>query len=171
MKRIVSSILAASIFAIAHSQYVADALRYSQSYPSVTARSMAMGGAFTSLGGDFSSVYLNPAGLGLYRGSEFVVSPGLAYAGVKSRYYSQNNEDYKYQFMLGNLGYVGNYTSGRENGLVSASYAVGYLRLNNLSNDIYIRGINENNSLADYFMDYANGTEPEYLEPFYERLA
>ncbi|MBN2480966.1 MAG: hypothetical protein JXB19_04440 [Bacteroidales bacterium] len=171
MKRLVSSILAISLFTIAQSQYVADAIRYSQNFPSITARSMSMGGAFTSLGGDFSSVYFNPAGLALYRSSEFVVSPGLGYAGVKSRYYAQNNEDYKYQFMFGNLGYVGNYTSGRDNGLVSASYAVGYLRLNNLSCDTYIRGINEYNSLADYFMDFANGTAPEYLEPFYERLA
>ena len=32
-----------------------------------TARSMAMAGAFTSLGGDLASMGINPAGLGMYR--------------------------------------------------------------------------------------------------------
>ncbi len=36
-----------------------------------TARSTAMGGAFTSLGADLSSMSINPAGLGMYRTSEF----------------------------------------------------------------------------------------------------
>ncbi len=36
-----------------------------------TARSVAMGGAFTSLGADLSSMNINPAGLGMYRTSEF----------------------------------------------------------------------------------------------------
>lgn len=158
-------------FNLVEGQYVADALRYSQNFPSITARSMAMGGAFVSLGGDFSAAYLNPAGLGLYRSSEFSISPGLGYSGVKSQYYDQSNKDFKYQFLPGNLGYVGTYNSGRDNGLVSASYAVGYMRLNNFNSNTYIRGINPDNSLADYFMYYADGTQPEYLEPFYERLA
>ncbi len=40
-----------------------------------TARSMAMGGAFTSLGADLSSMSINPAGLGMYQSSEISVSP------------------------------------------------------------------------------------------------
>ena len=32
-----------------------------------TARSMAMAGAFTSLGADLTSMAINPAGLGMYR--------------------------------------------------------------------------------------------------------
>lgn len=174
MKRLTITIFALSIAILSKSQivYVTDAVKYSQNFPSITARSMSMGGAFTSLGGDFSSAYLNPAGLGLYRSSEFSITPGLGYSAIKSQYYSsQIYRDNKYQFMFGNFGYVGNYTSGRENGLVSASYAVGYSRLKNLNSNIYISGINEYNSLSDYFIDYANGTYPEDLDPFYERLA
>ena len=36
-----------------------------------TARSQAMGGAFTALGADLSNTYINPAGLGFYNRSEF----------------------------------------------------------------------------------------------------
>ena len=132
---------------------------------------MAMGGAFTSLGSDFSSVYTNPAGLGLYRKSEFLFTPGLSYSKTKSEYLGQHNEDFKYQFFLGSLGYVGTYNSNKDKGLVSASYAIGYNRLNNFNNTTYIRGENNQNSLVDHFWDNAEGKDPEVLDPFYERLA
>ncbi|MFR9651063.1 MAG: hypothetical protein SNG35_03445 [Rikenellaceae bacterium] len=40
-----------------------------------TARSMALSGAITSLGGDASSMMVNPAGLGMYRSTEFTFTP------------------------------------------------------------------------------------------------
>ena len=40
-----------------------------------TARSMAMAGAFTSLGADLSSMSINPAGLGMYRHSDLSITP------------------------------------------------------------------------------------------------
>lgn len=42
-----------------------------------TARSAAMAGAFTSLGADLSSMNINPAGLGMYRTSEFGTTMSL----------------------------------------------------------------------------------------------
>ena len=170
MKRVIFFISALMITAYVQGQYVTDAFTYSLNFPSVTARSMSMGNAFTSLGGDFTSAFLNPAGLGIYRGSEFVVSPGLNYAGTKAAYFDQSNSDYSFR-PFGNIGYVGTYMSGRETGLVSATYALGYTRLNNLSNKAYIKGINPDNSLTDYFMSYADETHPDDLNSFYERLA
>ena len=40
-----------------------------------TARSMALGGAFTSLGADLASMSINPAGLGMYRRNEIALTP------------------------------------------------------------------------------------------------
>lgn len=152
-------------------QYVADALKYSQTFPAITARSLSMGGAFTSLGGDFASALVNPAGLGMYRKSEFQITPLLGYAKTDATYKGISNNDFKYQFALGSLGYVGTYNSGKEKGLVSASYAIGYARQNNFNNNTYIRANNTENSLSDYFMGYAEGYDPETLDAFYERLA
>ena len=45
-----------------------------------TARSMALGGAFTSLGADLASMSINPAGLGMYRRNEFSLTPLLSVA-------------------------------------------------------------------------------------------
>ena len=52
-------------------QDLVDALRYSQIQIQGTARSGSMGNAFGALGGDFTSVSINPAGIGLYRSGEF----------------------------------------------------------------------------------------------------
>jgi hypothetical protein len=156
---------------LVQAQYVADALKYSQTFPTLTARSLSMGGAFTSLGGDFSSALLNPAGLGMYRKSEFQFTPLLGMSKTDAQYQGQSNSDFKYQFAFGSLGYVGTFNSKKDKGLVSASYAMGYSRQNNFNNNTYIRGTNTENSLSDYFMNYADGYDPETLDPFYERLA
>jgi hypothetical protein len=171
MKKLISLVIAIACISNIKAQYVADALRYSQNFPTLSARSVSMGGAFTSLGGDFSSSYINPAGLGLYRKSEFVFSPGIGYANTSAEYMGLKNTDFKYQFIMSNMGYVGTYNSNRETGLVSASFAIGYNRLNNFNNRTYIRGDNYETSLIDNFMSGINGTDPEVLDAFTQRLA
>lgn len=44
-----------------------------------TARSMALGGAFASLGADLASMSINPAGLGMYRRNEIVLTPMMTF--------------------------------------------------------------------------------------------
>lgn len=171
MKKLITLVGIFLCLSAAKGQYVSDALRYSQNFPTLTARSMAMGNAFTSLGADFASAYVNPAGLGLYRKSEFLFSPGLGYAQTKADYISMKADDYRYQFVMNSMGYIGTYNSGKEKGLVSATYAVGYNRLNNFNNNTVITGTNEFSSFSDYFVEYANGTIPNDLNSFYERLA
>lgn len=54
-----------------------EAAKFSQTEHSfMSARVSAMGGAFTSLGADLSSMAINPAGLGMYRSSEMGLSLG-----------------------------------------------------------------------------------------------
>ncbi|MGD0342446.1 MAG: hypothetical protein ABSA76_12150, partial [Bacteroidales bacterium] len=56
--------LVISIGSMSFAQNADDALRYSTLFYTGTARFMSMGGAFTALGGDISSLSQNPAGLG-----------------------------------------------------------------------------------------------------------
>ena len=95
----------------------------------------------------------------------------MDYSNTKADYLGETNEDYKYQFNLSNLGYVGTYNSNNDKGLVSASYAIGYNRLNNFNNYTYIRGINSQTSLIDNFMLGIDGTDPDDLDAFTSRLA
>ena len=47
-----------------------------------TARSMAMGNAFTALGADMVSASLNPAGIGMYVGSDVSITPMMQFTMV-----------------------------------------------------------------------------------------
>ena len=49
-----------------------------------TARTMGMGNAFTALGADMTSATLNPAGIGMYVGSDFSFSPVLLFSKTKT---------------------------------------------------------------------------------------
>ena len=71
MKKIlVSAIIAGGAISGASAQSAVDAYNLSQSDLRGTARFMSMGGAFTALGGDLSTLSQNPAGIGVYRKSE-----------------------------------------------------------------------------------------------------
>ena len=57
---------------------ITDMYRLSQNgFTTSTARSSAMGGAFTSLGADLASMSINPAGLGMYQSSEFGITQAI----------------------------------------------------------------------------------------------
>ena len=56
-------------------QEPADMLRMAWTDPTGTARHQAIGGAMTSLGGDLTAAFTNPAGLGFYRSGDFVFTP------------------------------------------------------------------------------------------------
>ena len=67
MKRYITLLFLTVFTGVIYAQTADDALRYSQQHYTGTSRSMAMGGAFGALGGDFSSIGINPAGLGVYQ--------------------------------------------------------------------------------------------------------
>lgn len=152
-----------------------DALRYSQTYSGGTARSVALGGAFGALGGDFYTVSQNPAGLGVFRGSELTFTPELFYSRISARYYSNREDDIKYNFNFNNFGYVTSFDIA-DKGLISGSFAFGYNKLNNYNENLLIEGNNIQSSLGDMFVESANYGEgngpvdPQYLLPFTEGL-
>ena len=84
----------------------ADALRYARTFYSGTARFNAMGGAFGTLGADFSTASTNPAGLGLYSMSEITVTPAFYIGRTSSEYYPVTGIDTRFNFNLSNAGFV-----------------------------------------------------------------
>ncbi len=152
-------------------QNTEDAARYSQDIVSGTARFSAMGGSFGAIGGDFSSLSTNPAGIGVYSKSEFSLSPNFTSSKTNSKFLGQSTEDYKYNIGLGNLGSVFTYNTGNTDGLISLSFAFGYNKTMNYNRNIIINGTNPNNGLAVYFLNNVGNKAPEDLDPFYEGLA
>ncbi len=99
-----------------------------------TARSMAMAGAFTSLGGDIASMGINPAGLGMYRSNDISISPMMGFnnasMGSDSSPYGDNSLS---RFSLANLGVVFNLYEGGKGSIVSLNIGVGYNRVADLN--------------------------------------
>lgn len=157
-----------------YSQNLVDALRYSQSFSGGTARSTAMGGAFGSLGGDFSSVSINPAGLGMYSSSEFTFTPEVHIKKVTTRYNGNEVDESNSTFNFNNLGYVGHFKID-ETGFVGGSIGIGFNRLNNFNRDFTIHGDNPTSSLGDAIAVSANSgasgaKQVDDLNEFSERL-
>lgn len=144
-----------SISAGVIAQNVDDALRYSQIFYGGTARFMSMGGAFTAIGGDISSISQNPAGLGVFRSSEITLSPQLAHIKTNAGFYGRTT-DYIYNFNLNQAGIVSNLISN-ESGLISLNLGYSFNKTNNLNQSIRIQGINTNSSMADYWAASSEG--------------
>jgi long-subunit fatty acid transport protein len=62
-----------------------DALRYSRTFLSGSARIQSIGGAQAAIGADVGSMAGNPAGLGLFRRSEFSLTPAYSSVNTSSR--------------------------------------------------------------------------------------
>jgi hypothetical protein len=168
-------IFAASLFllAAAQAQSEVDALRYSQNFYGGTARSMAMGGAFGALGGDFSSVSLNPAGLGVYRSTELTFTPTLVYDNTSAKYLGKNRGDNRYQFTVNNLGFVHSNLTGKDEGWISISFAAGYNQLNNFNRNTMMNGIqlSGGSESSSYLDNFTNNANEGIWSDYYEELA
>lgn len=154
------SVALASIFLITSgifAQNVDDALRYSQLFYNGTARFMSMGGAFTALGGDLSTLSQNPAGLGVFRSSEFSITPQLYHIKTTADFRGPTN-DYLYNFNLGQAGIVSRLiSSGKEKGLISLNFGYSFNKTSNLNSTTRIQGISNTSSMADYWADASEG--------------
>lgn len=162
---IMTMFLAVSVTA----QDPSHAFRYSQSFPIGTARYTAMGGAFGAVGGDFTAASVNPAGLGLYRNSEFTITPSYIINNTSADYLGVSTGDTKTNFSISNIGFVAANTTGRKQGIAGITFGFGYNALNNFHSNTMIQGVNNNSSLLDNFAWYANNNNS--LDPFYEELA
>ncbi len=147
-----------------------DALRYSQLGFGGTARVMAMGGAFSALGADFSVLSTNPGGIGLYKSSEFTLTPSVYTGKTESSYFGSTYDDSKYNFNVSNAGMVYAFELG-ETGFTHCQFAFGINRTNNFHNRSLIYGFNPTNSMADQFVSLANGTHYDNLYGFNTQLA
>lgn len=159
MKKIFLIVLVAlSVFTGIIAQNVDDAFRYSQIFYGGTARFMSMGGAFTALGGDMSSLSQNPAGLGVFRSSEITITPQLFHINSSTRF-NGNASDYLYNFNLSQAGIVRNLISNNtETGLITLNFGYSFNKTNNFNQGILIQGESTNSSMADYWAGNSNGT-------------
>lgn len=172
MKRYLITAMIILTATLGFSQDYIDAIRYSQTNYGGTARSVSMGSAFGALGADFSSASINPAGLGLYRNNEFILSPTLNINNVTSSYLNTNTKDTKYNFNFNNISYVSSFKTGVESGIVNITLGFGYNRIKNFHSNFIVSGHGAQTTLLDYYTSYANSIgDSEYFDDFHEGMA
>lgn len=160
MKRLVIFILLISSIPTLYSQTASDALRYSQILYGGTARYQGLGGAMGAVGGDFSSITTNPAGLGLYSASEFTISPAIRLENSNTNYSTEVNNDNKLNFGMGDLGLVFHLGGSDKNssGFKGFNIAFGMNRENDFNNKIFMEGTNNKNSILTGYVNTLNNT-------------
>jgi hypothetical protein len=171
MKKIIFSLGLVLTFSVVFSQSHTDALRYSQHIIGGTARYTAMGGAFGALGGDFSTLSHNPAGLAVYRSSEITFTPEFHLDNTNSRYFGKEVSESKFSLNLNNLGYV---TAYKNSGILKyVNFGVGYNKIANFSKSYLINGNNPYSTYSDYMAEQANvhGLDAFGSGLFYEGFA
>jgi len=141
-------------------QDVSEALRYAQTDLGGTARFKAMSGAFGALGGDFSSLNVNPAGGAIFTTSQIALTLSNRSLSNKSNYFGTATKENDNSFDMNQLGAIwvlenDNPDSGWRRLTIGANYE----NLADLDNRIYSQGYNPNNSISSYFLNYANSPE------------
>lgn len=170
MKKILYTFILVAAVTTTYAQNLVDALRLSEYQIQGTARSTAMGNAFGALGADFTSASINPAGMGLYRSSEFVLTTQLGKNEVDASYLGTMASDSKFNISIPNIGYVINFPSAPNStsSLVSFSMGIGYNRMNNFNANKLVMGNGATSSMLDQF---AVNADNGIIDEAYEDLA
>jgi hypothetical protein len=143
----------------AHAQEVSDAMRYAQDNLGGTARFRAMSGAFGALGGDFSSLNVNPAGGAVFTTNQIAVTLSNYNIKNKSNYFGTATDEKDNTFDLNQLGAIWVFENDNaESNWKKVTVGVNYENISNFDNQIFSAGFNPTNSVSQYFLSYANGT-------------
>jgi hypothetical protein len=131
-----------------------DALRFSRMQYLGTARFNAMGGSFGALGGEASGLSINPAGIGVYRNSEFTFSTGLLNTFQESSFRNGLNEESTINFNIPNISFVNSYR-GDPNGWKNYSFTFSHNRVNSFRSRYTFTGNNDESSsfIDPYVLD------------------
>ncbi len=135
-----------------YAQIPEDALRYSFFPQNGTARSLAIGGAMGSLGGDINAIFVNPAGLGNYKTGEFVFTPGFLMHTNKTNYRDNLGKSKKNNFALGPIGLVYG-ASNRYNPTTSQAISIAVTQTANYNNSVGYSGLNNFSSYSEQWAE------------------
>lgn len=137
--------------------YAGDAFRYSEITQTGTARMRALGGNHASIGGDASSVFGNPAGLGFYNRSEISLSPTFNVINAQTTYIGnqQTNSVTKPSISQFGLVLAGNKQSDNRRWRRTA-LGITYNRQVSLANQFVFQGRNNRSSIVDTYIEDAN---------------
>jgi hypothetical protein len=178
------------IYSVSSAQSASDILRFSAVQNSSTARALGTGNAMSVLGGEFSAISINPAGLAGFRSSDFTVSFG--YSSHKSNAQVNlpgilSSDQAANRFTFNNVGLVlASQPYNEGSNWQTTNFAVGLNKLANFNRDIYYQAdlpgsivtrfknlanagqfddFGNNLAIENYALEY-NNTQKAYISDF-----
>lgn len=148
-------LLAAGFAAQASAQSAVEALKLTDTDLIGSARFVSMGGAFTSLGGDISTLSQNPAGIGVYRSNEVVTTLTISPQSTRVDNLPGNNRNSKTRVNFDNLGFVGTFNL-RGSMLRNINFGVAYNSRKNYARNYRVSYNSLNGSLTNAIAGLCN---------------
>ena len=172
MKKIILSLLiGVSFMANAQETTITDALRYSVENLNGTARFRAMGGAFGSIGGDMSSININPAGSSVFNYNQATISLSSFNKSNNASYFGTNSRTQENSLDINQLGAVFVFNDANsKSGWKKFTLGLNYENANNLNDFVISEGVNFNNSIDSYFLRFANARSGNIAGSYYGDL-
>jgi hypothetical protein len=165
MNKLIYLICIGLTFNVVLSQEIPDAVRYAQDNLNGTARFRAMGGAFGALGGDLSALNVNPAGSAIFSNNQLAVTLSNFGTKNKSDYFGTKTEASNNSFDLNQAGAVFVFKNQNQTSdWKKFSLSINYENANNFDTSVFSAGKNPTNSVANYFLSYAQGVSLDVLE-------
>jgi hypothetical protein len=172
MKKTAITLLLMTAGAFGYAQTAYDALTFSENNYEGTARSVAMGNAFTALGGDMGAVTINPAGSAVAGYSQISITPAFTiststvqgvspYDDGSLPYFENQMRSSRSRFNVPNIGMTYNWATGRKTGLKNMTFGFIVNKTASWDEDLYASGRNSTTSFMGQMA--AEATEMGYL--------
>lgn len=139
MKKLTTILFVCGLTSLTFGQTIKSAVDFASKDIIGSGRYISMGGAFTSLGGDLSSIKLNPAGAGLKRSDEWAITGDFTMYKSTSDNLKGSIDHRMNNFSLPDISYV-KVNPTKDRYWKTVNFTVGLQRTNNLNASIETQG-------------------------------
>ena len=158
MKKIITlAALGLLIAAPMSAQTVYDAAKITNKDLNGTARFVGMGGAMGALGGDISTIGTNPAGIGVYRSNDAMVSFGFSSYGTESNYVGNKMNSDKMRASFDTAGFVLSSKIGNATAFRYVNFGFNYHKAKSFYKNMSMGGNLGDYTQTDYMAAQAGG--------------
>ena len=148
-------------------QDIYDGLEYTEENVSGTARFNAMGGAFSALGGDISSIFSNPAGSAVFNNNNFSFSLSSNNYSNESSILGTSEKKSKNNFGFDQIGGAIIYNNiDPDSKWKKIVFALNYNKTNNNNSRFGVNNLNNDNSIDSYFLSNSENLRLDQISAY-----
>jgi long-subunit fatty acid transport protein len=155
MKHIILlTILGTTAITQVQAQTPEDALRYGYTTQGATARNIATGGAMGSLGGDMSALFINPAGIALFKTNEVVFTPQFNRINNNAQYRGNDTSNNYSRGAFGNIGVIRSLVNPNQKDKIrNLTVGFGVNKTADFNNRIRFNALNNESSFSERYLE------------------